>query len=470
MITVRRICGLAAGALAATGCAHYVPQPLRPQRDAAALEARRLTDPGLARFLQATDSSLVGPPASWSLDALTLAGLYFSPTLDVARADLGIARAAVITAGGRPNPTISSDIAALTHGATASPSVLNLIVGIPFVTAGKRGIQVRQAEADAAARRLDIETAAWSVRTRIRDAALEYWSAGRAVEFSSQAADGEGSLMDLLRQRQAAGEASGLDVGREEVALERARAALRADRARLAAARTQLATAIGVPVEALDSVSLDLTVFSAPLPAPPPRDVLRAAALLGRSDVRASLATYAAAQAALQLEVARQYPDLSLGTGLHWESELRGLTITPSAAIPLLNRNQGPIAEAEARRTAAAARFTAMQALLLGAVDQALAAYSTARSAAQSADSAARAARAIAARAVSLLRAGEFDRADLVSARVAAALADHDGVAARTSALAALGALESATQEPQLGGSWRMPDVTASTAQGGRSP
>lgn len=469
MTTGRRIWVLAAGALAATAsCAHYVPQPLHPRRDATALAARRLTDPGLARFLREADSSIAWPPASWSLRTLTLAGLYFNPALDVARADLGVARAAVITAGGRPNPGIGSDIAALTHGATPSPSVLNLIVGIPFVTSGKRGIQVRQAQAEAVARRLDIETAAWGVRARIRDAALEYWSAGRAVEFSAQAAEGERSLVALLRQRQAAGEASGLDVGREEVNLQRARAALNADRSRLAGARASLATAIGVPVEALDHIALDFVPFSAPLPAPPPREAMRAAALLGRSDVRAALATYAGAQAALQLEVARQYPDLSLGTGLHWESELRGLTITPSAAIPLLNRNQGPIAEAEARRTAAAARFTAMQADLLGTVDHALAAYAAARNMAQAADSAARAERALAAGAASLFRAGAFDRGDLASARVAAAMADRGAVAARTTALAALGALESATQVPQLGGSWRMPDVMASAAGGGR--
>ncbi|MDE3152836.1 MAG: TolC family protein [Gemmatimonadota bacterium] len=470
MITRRRWWYVAVGFAVMTSCARYVPQPLEPRRDATALETRRLSDPGLARFIHTTDSAQAWPPASWSLHTLTLAGLYFNPALDVARADLGVARAAVVTAGGRPNPTLSSDVAALTHGSTTSPSVLNLIVGIPFVTAGKRGIQVRQARADAVARALDVETAAWGVRTQVRDAALEYWSAGRAVGFSSRAADGEATLVTLLRQRQVAGEASALDVGREEVALERARAAQRADQSRLAGARVQLAAAIGVPVEALDGASFDFAAFSASLPAPPERHAMRAAALLGRSDVRAALANYAGAQAALQLEVARQYPDLSLGTGLHWEQELQGLTITPAAAIPLLNRNQGPIAEADARRTAAAARFTALQAELLGQVDQALAAYATDRDAAQSADSAANAQARLAERAVSLFRAGEFDRVDLESARVAAALGRHDAVAARTTALAALGALESTTQVPQFGGSWHMPDVTASADRRGRNP
>ncbi|MDE3128500.1 MAG: TolC family protein, partial [Gemmatimonadota bacterium] len=275
-------------------------------------------------------------------------------------------------------------------------------------------------------------------------------------------------LVGLLRRRQAAGEVSGLDVGREDVALERARATARADQSRLVGARVQLAAAIGIPVEALDSVSLDFPAFSAPLPEPPAREVMRTAALLERSDIRASLASYAAAQAALQLEVARQYPDISLGTGLHWEQELQGLVVTPAAAIPLLNRNQGPIAEAGAKRTVAAAQFTALQATALAGVDHALATYAAARRASQSADSAAVGERALATRAASLFRAGEFDRVDLESARVAAALAEHEAGAARTSALAALGALESATQVPQMGGNWRMPQLAENPMPGGR--
>ncbi|MDE3151999.1 MAG: TolC family protein [Gemmatimonadota bacterium] len=428
-----------------------------------------MSDPGLARFLRSADSTLVGPPAAWSLNTLTLAGLYFNPSLGLARASLQVARAAVITAGGRPNPGLSSDIAALTHGSTTSPSILNLIVGIPFVTAGKRGIEVRQAQAAVAARQLDVETAAWGVRTQVRDAALECWSASRAVASSERAAEGEEALVGLLRQRQAAGEVSGLEVGRQDVALERARAAARADQARLVGARVRLAAAIGIPVEALDGIRLDFSAFTVPLPEPPSHEAMRAAALLGRSDIRAALATYAAAQAALQLEVARQYPDISLGTGLHWEQELQGLVATPAAAIPLLNRNQGPIAEAEARRTVVAAQFAAVQGTALGGVDQALDTYAAARHASQAADSAALAARALATRAAALFRAGEFDRVDLETARVAAALAEHEAGTARTTALDALGSLESATQVPQMGRSWRMPQLAESPLPGGRN-
>ena len=50
---------------------------------------------------------LPGPQDSWGLKALTLVAFYYQPTLDEARAQLLAAQAAKITAGQRPNPSVS---------------------------------------------------------------------------------------------------------------------------------------------------------------------------------------------------------------------------------------------------------------------------------------------------------------------------------------------------------------------------
>ena len=444
---------------AAAGCVRYVPRPIAPERTAAALEARRLSDPGLLAFLRAQDS-VAAPPTSWTLPSLTAAALYFNPDLAVARADFATARAAVGAAGAWPNPALDVDVAAITSGSTRSPSVLSAMLGIPFLTAGRRGIKVAAAQARARARLLGIASAAWTVRSAVRDAALAWWSAGRAAALARRATDGESALVTMLQRRLAAGESSALDVGREEIALDRARASLRRDRTRRAAARVRLAAAVGVPVEALDSVRLDLDAFAGALPAPPSDVDARASAVLARSDIRAALAAYAAAEAALRLEVARQFPNLTLSPGVHWEPELRGLTITPSVVLPLFNRNRGPIAVATAERDAAAARFVRLQAGALASVDQALAEYGASLGALASADSAAVAQRALAARTEAMFRAGEVDRVALVSVQVAAVATGQEQLAARTQAWTALGALESATQRPLVGGGW-VPAPTA---------
>ena len=88
-----------AGAL--VGCVHYKPQPLRPAETAAALEARSLDAPGLKVFFQA---NLHSDPVAWNFEALTLAALYWHPSLDVARAEW------VSTRSGEATAAITSEL------------------------------------------------------------------------------------------------------------------------------------------------------------------------------------------------------------------------------------------------------------------------------------------------------------------------------------------------------------------------
>src|SRR5712671_3593682 len=92
-------------------------------------------------------------------------------------------------------------------------------------------------------------------------------------------------------------------------------------------------------------------------------------ALLNRIDLRRQLAQYAAADEALKLEIGKQYPDIDISGGYTWEGGENIFELGPSAVLPVFNQNQGPIAEAEARRREVAAQFLAMQA---GIIEQSL--------------------------------------------------------------------------------------------------
>jgi outer membrane protein TolC len=176
----------------------------------------------------------------------------------------------------------------------------------------------------------------------------------------------------LLDQRLAAGAVSATEVTAYKLALNRANFEM-GDARRLAAiARAHVAEAMGLPASALEGVDL---------PQPPAADgspgldlaanTLRQAALRGRADVLSSLAEYEATQSALQLEIARQYPDIHLGNGYQWDQGESKWSLALTAELPLLNQNRGPIAEAEARRGEAAARLLALQARVIAGVDSA---------------------------------------------------------------------------------------------------
>ena len=177
----------------------------------------------------------------------------------------------------------------------------------------------------------------------------------------------------------------------------------------------------------------------------------RSVALRGRADILGALADYAAAEADLRLQVAKQYPDLHLGPAYAWNSGNAGdneWSLGLTLELPILDQNQGPIAEAKARRELAAAQFVARQAKAIGEIERALAGYRVAIAQLETGETLLAAEQQQERSIEAQQQAGAADQIDLFSARAefgTAALAGLDGQAKFQTAL---GTLESALQRP----------------------
>jgi len=239
-------------------------------------------------------------------------------------------------------------------------------------------------------------------------------------------------------------------VTRERLALAQASLGIRDVKRLEADARVQLATAVGVPVRALNEVPISTAAFDHP--AAPAADLaagpLRRRALAERADVRSSLAQYEAAQSALQLQVANQYPNLLLGPGYNYEFGTNRFILNPALDFPIFNQNQGPIAQAAANRQQAAASFTALQAQVIGAIDAVAATYRTTAQSLETADALLAGEQVRQRQARSTFAAGESDRPTLVAAELEAAVIQSSRFDALVLHRQALGALEDALQHP----------------------
>jgi outer membrane protein TolC len=102
---------------------------------------------------------------------------------------------------------------------------------------------------------------------------------------------------------------------------------------------------------------------------------LQTAGVLNRLDVRRSLVEYAAAEAALQGEIAKQYPDVHISPGYEFDQGEHKFGIGASATLPIFNRNRGPIAEAQAKRKETGIRFLAIQSGAIQDAERALASF-----------------------------------------------------------------------------------------------
>jgi outer membrane protein, heavy metal efflux system len=364
-------------ALISTGCAarRYQPAPIVPTETASRLETRNLADPGLHAFVEKYVGHAVTawPPQTWDSATLYLAGLYFSPVLDAARARVAESQAAIVSAGARPNPSLS-----ITPG-VPSPYLFNLDFSVPIETAGKRGHRIQSARSLDQAARFDLADSAWKVRSGVRLALLNYFLAARSLDLLRSEETIRGEQVNLLQQRLSVGEIPRPTVDLARIELSKAHLAINTVEGQLAEAKTGLAASIGIPVAGLEGFEFSWTDLDSPptTESLSPEEIQRDA-VLNRLDVRRSLSQYAAAEADLQLEISKQYPDLQIGTGYTYEETNNFFTLGLSTILPLFNRNQGPIAEAEARRKEAAASFLEKQAQVIAGGERALALYKAA--------------------------------------------------------------------------------------------
>jgi outer membrane protein TolC len=116
--------------------------------------------------------------------------------------------------------------------------------------------------------------------------------------------------------------------------------------------------------------------------------------------------------------------------------------------LPVLNQNQGPIAEAKAKRQESAARFVALQAKVLAQIDSALAARNAALEQLQRQTQLTRLTREQSASAEAMFRAGAADKMELASAQLEARAGDLALLDAQLKLQQAVAQLEAAVQQP----------------------
>lgn len=436
-------------AVVLAGCASFQPKTISPTQSLTSFESRTLTDPAFESYLKSHLPSPAGaaPPKAWDLSMLTLAAFYFNPDLDVARARLDVANAKVVTAGAMPNPTIGFAPQYSMAAGGLSPWTLGLVLDIPIETAGKRGYRVTSAEHLSDAARLDIATAAWRVRSALRGALVDLYAARERERLLANQHEIQIRTVKALEIRLSAGEASQPEVTLARLALDKVQLAVEDAARRRAEAQARLARALGLPLTVVQDLPLSFDDFHEPLPNPPAPEV-RSRALRNRPDLLAALARYAASQSALQLEIARQYPDLTIGPGYKWDQGTSKWSLGISLMLPVFNQNQGPIAEAKAARKLAAANFTALQAQVIGEIDQGYAGFTKALNKLGVADRLLGRARGQFESSRARFDAGEADRITLLGAEqeiASARLARFDTL---IQAQQALGLLEDAVQRP----------------------
>lgn len=426
----------------------YQPKPLDPVAINQKLQAKDVNSPQFQQYLLNNNyPAKQWPIQTWGLDELVYCALFFNPNLNVARAQLRAAELAQNTAAERALPTANGNIA---HSNQANddirPYALGLSIDIPVETANKRDIRIDSAKHLSEIAKLEIAQTAWQLRSQIAQTYNESQLNHKLLRLLEAEQASRQEIANIYQKRFSLGAASNSELSIAKLQLQTSQAELHAKQRDQLVLQARLASALGLPLSQVQTMKLAEAPTSSDITVPD----TQTAALLNRLDIRIALERYAVAESKLKLEIARQYPDISISPGYAYEFGDKIWSLGISGLLSMLNKNKGAIAEATQLREVEAAQFEALQAKVINDASVANEQYLQAQAFVKNQLSIRDQQLSNAARVQRRFSAGDADRLELVLSKLENLATEKTLVLAQAQQAIALTTLEDTLQESLL--------------------
>lgn len=344
--------GSAVALIVLAGCQSYERVPLELADHRAALDARLIATEPISFFVERLSEAGNQVPERFDPnDGLSPAegevlALFYNPDLRLARLDAGVALATFDTAGLWDDPQFGFDGEEVLSG----PFNYGLMLSLTIPISGRLGVEKDRAGAAYEAELRRIVDAEWSTRAAVRSAWASWSVASERLLLLREVIGQVERISAITDQLETAGELTRVEARLLRAELVETRADVAEAVLAEARARVELLGLMGLPPDA--PVEL--------LPAIPPASIAETTGANERlieanTTLAVRRAEYQVAEETLRLEVRKQYPDITIGTGYGSEDNDDRLLLGVSIPIPILNANRAGIAEAKARREVARA-------------------------------------------------------------------------------------------------------------------
>jgi cobalt-zinc-cadmium efflux system outer membrane protein len=286
--------------------------------------------------------------------------LQANAEIAAARLDLDRARARVQQAGLRPNPTLTTEEASGKLAGSEDEREFSTSLAFAIELGGKRARRIDAAEAELAVTQAELADRERRLTREVLSAYIDVVAAARELQITSGLKDLDDQTVRVVRTRVEQGDAPPLELNlllTETARLDSERALAQG---RLDAALSALRILVGLePAEPLPVADAPTALAARPV-APSDLEASIAAALEARPDLRLARLNEAVTEAGLRLSRAQRIPDLEVSGALSMSRNFlnpdgalpildrdRAVTLGVSVPLPLFNRNQGAIAEAQ---------------------------------------------------------------------------------------------------------------------------
>ncbi len=352
--------------LSACGFIEYIAKPIDQQALIHKIENKHPDSAQFKQFLADNNyTPNTFPITQWNLDELIYCALFFHPNLDLARAQWHAAETAQATAGARPLPTVSGNYGKSDNANDdISPYTYGLSIDIPVVTANKRNIRIENAQHLSESAKLDVAQTAWNLRAQVATTYYELQFNQAQLRVLARELAYRQDIVAMYQKRQDLGLASKVELSHAKLLLQTTNTDLNTQQQNKLVLTTKLASNLGLPLTLVQQMMFADAPNAENIIASARPDLIanaQSTALLNRLDLRIALERYALAEGKLKLEIAKQYPDITVSPSYTYEFGSQVWSLGLSSLLTILNKNKYAIAEANQLREVEAAQFESLQ-------------------------------------------------------------------------------------------------------------
>jgi len=331
------------------------------------------------QFITSLGQNISLPNEGWNTDNL-LATLYFYNTkIKTAEKQYQTVKNDEVIAKFRPQSSIGAEVGS-GDGANddLSKDIEGLGVTFPLETANKRLIRYEIALNTSQSAYEDYRLLSWNERLMLIDALIQYSFNIKKINTIKNELFSRQSIYLMTKERFEKGIEDNIQLQQSKIALQLAENKLKSFQINQLSIRKQIAQKAGIKLHHLEKnplladniinnlLNIMQTIDDEKI------TLLRENAIQTRIDLRRDLANYARAEAALKLEVAKQYPDIKFSPAYLYDFGDKIWTLGISTLIPNLEKNKALIAKAESFRESESSKIMDMQLAIANDIDSLL--------------------------------------------------------------------------------------------------
>lgn len=351
-----------------SSCAYqeYEPAPIETNQTINNIVSRDVNEPGFKEFIH-ENGIAQWPVKQWGFEEITLAALYFNPQMEAEFAEFNLSEAQALVFLQRENPVVGVP---LEHHSDTSDSVSPWLIGLLFdfvlERPAKRRAKQDKAQAEIKAALVSVSESVWDLRSKLKLAWIEYTSALLLNDFIRD----ESKLLEdshiILHRQHELGESSYFEVSNTRLDMQRLKLESSHHQVVVSDDYHELLALIGLSPEKMTSQDFLLSDDEA---LPKVGDIsqltIQNMALHERYDIKHAMFVYQAHEAALRLEIERQYPDITLSPGFIFDQDDIIWALATSWVLPVFHHNEAQIKEALAKRRLLQTEFQILQSNLI---------------------------------------------------------------------------------------------------------